>query len=38
MTLQIKLSLAAIMAALAFSTGWIAKGWQTSTRMKHLPF
>jgi len=27
MTLQIKLLLAAIMAALAFSTGWIAKGW-----------
>ena len=36
MTLQIKLLLAAIMAALAFSTGWIAKGWQTSTRIAEL--
>ncbi len=36
MTLQIKLLLAAIMAALAFSTGWIAKGWQTSARVAEL--
>jgi len=36
MTLQTKLLLAAIMAALAFSTGWIAKGWQTSTRIAEL--
>ncbi|ULR87367.1 hypothetical protein [Comamonas sp. B21-038] len=36
MTLQIKLILAAVIAALAFSTGWVVKGWQASKTIAEL--
>ncbi|MEJ5125873.1 hypothetical protein WH367_07415 [Comamonas sp. MYb21] len=36
MTLQIKLILAAAIAALAFSTGWVVKGWQASKTIAEL--
>lgn len=36
MTLQIKLILAAIIAALAFSAGWTVKGWQASRTIAEL--
>ncbi|MEG0976453.1 MAG: hypothetical protein RSF42_17275 [Comamonas sp.] len=36
MTLQIKLILAAIIAALAFSAGWVVKGWQASKTVAEL--
>lgn len=36
MTMQIKLILAAIIAALAFSAGWTVKGWQASKAIAEL--
>lgn len=36
MTQQIKLILAAIIAALAFSAGWVVKGWQASKTIAEL--
>ena len=36
MTLKLQLMLAAVMAALAFSTGWVVKGWQTGTRLAEM--
>ncbi len=36
MTLQIKLILAAVISALAFSAGWIVKGWQAGKTMAEL--
>jgi len=36
MTWQIKAALAAIIAALAFSAGWVAKGWQASKTIAEL--
>ena len=36
MTLQIKLMLAATVTALAFSMGWVVKGWQTGARLAEL--
>ena len=36
MTLQIKLILAAVIAALAFSAGWVVKGWQASKTIAEL--
>ena len=36
MTLQIKLILAAIIAALAFSSGWVVKGWQAGKTIAEL--
>jgi len=36
MTLQIKLILAAAIAALAFSAGWVVKGWQASKTIAEL--
>ncbi|WP_312836435.1 hypothetical protein [Comamonas sp.] len=36
MTLQIKLILAAIITALAFSAGWVVKGWQASKTIAEL--
>ena len=36
MTLQIKLILATVIAALAFSAGWVVKGWQASKTIAEL--
>ena len=36
MTLHIKLILVAFIAALAFSTGWVVKGWQASKTIAEL--
>ncbi|MCD2164885.1 hypothetical protein [Comamonas koreensis] len=36
MNLQIKLILAAVIAALAFSAGWVVKGWQASKTIAEL--
>jgi len=36
MTWQIKAALAAVIAALAFSAGWVAKGWQASKTIAEL--
>ncbi len=36
MTWQIKAALAAIIAALAFSAGWVVKGWQASKTIAEL--
>jgi len=36
MTLQIKLVLTAIIAVLAFSAGWVVKGWQASKTIAEL--
>ncbi|MGE8495362.1 hypothetical protein [Comamonas sp.] len=36
MTLQFKLILAAIIAALSFSSGWVVKGWQASKTIAEL--
>ncbi len=36
MTLQIKLILAAVIAALTFSAGWVVKGWQASKTIAEL--
>lgn len=34
MTLQIKLILAAVIAAMAFSAGWVVKGWQAGSQLQ----
>lgn len=36
MTWQIKAALAAIIAALAFSTGWVVKGWQADATIAEM--